>query len=109
MVADLSGFRHYGLCENTASTLGVLGKENKAEWGTYFQVNSSKQEGAWCHIALLKGSCDSSPTSWGVRMGILDGRWGKRVSEDVIWSNQLQIWNILKSGILILQILYSIS
>lgn len=31
MVADLSGFRHYGLCENTASTLGVLGKENKAE------------------------------------------------------------------------------
>lgn len=31
MVADLSGSRHYGLCENTASPLGVLGKENKAE------------------------------------------------------------------------------
>ena len=109
MVADLSGSRHYRLCENTASPLGFWEKENEAEWGTYFQVNSSKQEGAWCHIALLKGSWDSSAASWGMRMGILDGRWGKPGSEDVMWSNQLQIWNFLKSGILILQILYSIS
>ena len=109
MVADLSGSRHYGFCENTASTLGVLGKENKAEWGSYFQVNSSKQEGAWCHIALLKGSCDRSPASGGMRMGTLDGRWGKQVSEDVIWSNQLQIWKFLKSGILIWQSLHSSS